>query len=71
MRLADADRKDARARTVALNSADMVILCLPDEAARDAVALIDNPSVRVSTRPRASCRAGLGLRLPEMEPGTV
>jgi len=36
MRLADADRKDARARTVALNSADMVILCLPDEAARDA-----------------------------------
>jgi N-acetyl-gamma-glutamyl-phosphate reductase len=47
VRLADADRKDAHARAAALNGADVVILCLPDEAARDAVALIENPSVRV------------------------
>ena len=45
--LADADRKDAGKRAEALNSADFVILCLPDDAAREAVALIDNPRTRV------------------------
>ena len=45
--LSDAERKDAAARKGALNSADLVILCLPDEAAREAVALIDNPATRV------------------------
>ena len=32
--LSDADRKDPAARKQALNAADVVILCLPDEAAR-------------------------------------
>jgi len=45
--LPDDQRKDAGARKAALNAADLVILCLPDEAAREAVALIDNPQVRV------------------------
>src|SRR5258705_9682086 len=45
--LSEAERKDAGARKAALNAADLVILCLPDEAAREAVALIDNPQVRV------------------------
>ena len=45
--LSDAERKDAAARKGALNAADVVILCLPDEAAREAVALIDNPGTRV------------------------
>ena len=40
-------RKDADARRALLNAADAVVLCLPDEAARKAVALIDNPDVRV------------------------
>ena len=40
-------RRDVEARREALNSADAVILCLPDEAAKEAVAMIDNPSVRV------------------------
>jgi N-acetyl-gamma-glutamyl-phosphate reductase len=40
-------RRDVEARREALNSADAVILCLPDDAAREAVAMIDNPSVRV------------------------
>ena len=43
----DARRKEASARADALNSADVVILCLPDDAAREAVALIANPNVKV------------------------
>jgi N-acetyl-gamma-glutamyl-phosphate reductase len=42
-----ARRKDAGARAELLNSADAVILCLPDDAAREAVALIENDSVRI------------------------
>ena len=40
-------RRDVAARREALNAADAVILCLPDEAAKEAVAMIDNPAVRV------------------------
>ncbi len=40
-------RKDAAARREALNVADAVILCLPDDAARDAVGMIDNATTRV------------------------
>ena len=45
--LADDRRKDAGARAEALNAADAVILCLPDDAAREAVSLIDNATTRV------------------------
>lgn len=40
-------RRDVEARREALNGADAVILCLPDDAAKDAVAMIGNPGVRV------------------------
>lgn len=40
-------RKDADARREALNDADFVILCLPDDAAKEAVAMIANDRTRV------------------------
>lgn len=45
--LADADRKDIDQRRQMLNGCDIAILCLPDDAAREAVTLIDNPETRV------------------------
>lgn len=45
--LADADRKNAQRRKDALNSADFVILCLPDTAAVESVSLIENNRTRV------------------------
>ncbi len=45
--LDDERRKDDSARAEALNSADFVILCLPDDAARAAVGMIGNDRVRV------------------------
>jgi N-acetyl-gamma-glutamyl-phosphate reductase len=40
--LDDARRKDTAAKREALNNADVAILCLPDDAAQESVALIDN-----------------------------
>ena len=40
-------RKDPQRRAEIINDCDIAILCLPDQAARDAVASIRNPAVRV------------------------
>ena len=45
--LPDSLRKDTGARKSALNEADIVFLCLPDDAAREAVSMIDNPDTAV------------------------
>ena len=45
--LSEEKRKDPAARKQMLNSADVAFLCLPDDAAREAVAMIENPSVTV------------------------
>jgi len=65
----EARRKDAAARSEALNDADIVILCLPDDAAREAVALIRNPATRVIDASSAHRVAdGWTYGLPELEP---
>jgi N-acetyl-gamma-glutamyl-phosphate reductase len=45
--LPEAQRKDPQCRAEALNTCDVAILCLPDAAAREAVAWVENPQVRV------------------------
>ena len=45
--LSDEQRKDTAARKQMLNGCDIAFLCLPDDAAREAVSLIDNPDVVV------------------------
>lgn len=40
-------RKDRPARRGAMNSADVVFLCLPDAAAREAVTLVENPATAI------------------------
>ena len=40
-------RKDAQARSQFINSADVAILCLPDDAAREAVSFVTNPNVKI------------------------
>jgi N-acetyl-gamma-glutamyl-phosphate reductase len=70
--LNEADRKDPAKREDALNSADFVILCLPDDAARDAVAMIRADKVRVidaSTAHRVAPDWVYGFA--ELEPGQM
>lgn len=43
IRLSEETRKDVTARKQAINAADIAFLCLPDAAAREAVALCENP----------------------------
>ena len=43
--LPDAVRKDPMARAEALNSCDLAFLCLPDAAAIEAAAMVENPDV--------------------------
>lgn len=62
-------RKDPEARRAALASADVAVLCLPDDAAREAVELIGEGRTRVldtSTAHRTS--EGWVYGLPELSP---
>ena len=63
-------RKDPAARAEALNDSDFVILCLPDDAARQAVALIASDRTRVIDASTAHRVAdGWIYGFPELEPG--
>ena len=45
--LSEEKRKDPASRKQMLNSVDVAFLCLPDDAAREAVLMIENPNVTV------------------------
>ena len=65
-----ARRKDADARAELLNGVDAVVLCLPDDAAREAVSLVQSNSVRIvdaSTAHRTAPDWAYGFA--EMAPG--
>ncbi|MGA7810826.1 MAG: N-acetyl-gamma-glutamyl-phosphate reductase, partial [Bradyrhizobium sp.] len=47
MSIDPARRKDPQARKDIINHADLVILCLPDDAAREAVSLVESDTVRI------------------------
>ncbi len=62
-------RKDPAARADLLNGADAVVLCLPDDAAREAASLISNPEVKVVDASTAHRTAdGWAFGFPEMAP---
>ena len=67
----DADkRKDASERARLLNAADVAFLCLPDSAAREAVALVTNPRTCIIDASTAHRTApGWAYGLPELAPG--
>ena len=65
-----AKRKDPAARAELLNGVDAVVLCLPDEAAKEAVGLIQSPAVRVVDASTAYRTApGWTYGFAEMAPG--
>lgn len=62
-------RKDREARKALINAADVVFLCLPDDAARESVSLVENPNACVidaSTAHRTSPDWTYGF--PELSP---
>lgn len=61
-------RKDADTRAEMLNSADAVILCLPDDAAKEAVSLVSNPTTVIIDASTAYRTAeGWAYGFPELD----
>jgi N-acetyl-gamma-glutamyl-phosphate reductase len=65
----EASRKDPQARRELLNRADLVVLCLPDETAREAVTWVENPATKIVDASSAHRVAeGWTYGLPEATP---
>jgi len=68
--LVEDKRKDKTARREALNDANYVILCLPDAAAIDAIAMVENPRTKIIDASSAHRTAnGWTYGLPEFRKG--
>lgn len=64
------ERKNPLRRAEAINSCDIALLCLPDAAAREAVAAIVNPAVRVIDASSAHrTQSGWTYGFPEIDSG--
>ena len=67
--LPEAYRKDEKARREAINSADVAFLCLPDAAAREAVAMVDTPhTVIIDTSTAHRTDPAFAYGFPELSP---
>lgn len=65
--LSEEERKDPAARKRALNFSDVAFLCLPDDAAREAVGLINNPNtVVIDTSTAHRTKPGWAYGFPEL-----
>lgn len=65
--LSDDERKNVEARKKALNAADVAFLCLPDDAARESVSLIENANVTViDTSTAHRTQSGWAYGFPEL-----
>lgn len=65
-------RKDTAERKKFINAADIVFLCLPDAAAREAVALCENEYDAAYRRVDSTQnRSGMGLRLCRTVRGSI
>ena len=70
LRIDDALRHDVEERRKYLNAADVVFLCLPDDGAREAVALVENPDVHIIDASTAHRTAdGWTYGFPELNAG--
>ena len=70
LRLPEELRKDTNARKEAINSADIVFLCLPDKAAIEAVELAENPHVKIiDTSTAHRTKDGWAYGFPELSNG--
>jgi N-acetyl-gamma-glutamyl-phosphate reductase len=69
LRIDEMKRKDAGERARLLNAADVAFLCLPDDAARESVALVSNPQTCVIDASSAHrTQADWVYGLPELAP---
>lgn len=67
--LSEEERKDPASRKRAINSADVVFLCLPDAAAEEAVSFAENPdTVILDTSTAHRTAPGWAYGFPELSP---
>ena len=69
IKLSEELRKDINARAEALNNCDIAFLCLPDDAAREAVSLVNNPDTAIiDTSTAHRTNEGWIYGFPELQP---